>query len=174
MTMLLNGTNGVTFPSGHVSNGIAAIGLSATTSGTFIDFTLPVTGVRRVSLLLGGVSTNGTNNVIVQIGPSGGVETSGYVGGGFDGAAAFACAASGFSDGTASAAIIREAIYTMELLDPATNAWMCQLVCGLSNAAGMRLLGARKALAGALAKIRLTTVGGTDTFDAGNANLYYE
>jgi hypothetical protein len=174
MTLTLNGTNGITFPSGAVSNGIAAMGVVATTSGTTVDFTLPVTGVRRVSLLLGGVSTSGTNAMLLQIGPSGGVETSGYAGAGWDGSASYAHPSNGFSDNTALGANLREWFYTLMLLDPATNTWMAMLNGGLSNAAGSRFFSGRKAISGALAKIRLTTVGGTDTFDAGNVNLYYE
>lgn len=173
MTLIVNGTSGITFPGGQVSNGIVLAGVQASVAGTSIDFNSIPAGVRRLTLLLGGVSTSGTSPVMVQIGPTGGVETSGYIGGGWDGATAVASASTGFSDGTASAASVREQIYQLLLLDPATNAWMCTMTGGFATA-GVRNYAYRKVLAGVLGRLRVTTVGGADTFDAGSINLHYE
>lgn len=172
MTMLLNGTNGVTFPSGHVSNGLSAIGVAVSTSGTAVDFTIPTTA-KRVTVTVAGVSTSGANAMLVQLGPSGGPETSGYTGGGYDGTATYATAASGFSDNTGSGTSVREQVWVFNLHDPATNTWMCSMLGGFS-VAGSRHLAGRKALAGLLNKLRVTTVGGTDTFDAGSINVTVE
>ena len=51
-----------------------------TTSLTAYDFTGIPAGVKRITVMLNGVSTNGTSYVRLQIGPSGGVETSNYLG----------------------------------------------------------------------------------------------
>jgi hypothetical protein len=59
----------------------------ATTSGTQIDFTSIPAGVRRVSFLLNAVSAAGAaKSLRLRIGPSGGVETSGYLAGAQGGA----------------------------------------------------------------------------------------
>src|SRR3990167_10877162 len=52
----------------------------ASTSGTSIDFTSIPAWAKRVTVQFVGVSTNGTSVPIVQIGDSGGLETSGYLG----------------------------------------------------------------------------------------------
>jgi hypothetical protein len=49
-----------------------------TTSGTSIDFTGIPSWVRRITVMLLAVSTNGTSGVQIQLGDSGGVETTGY------------------------------------------------------------------------------------------------
>ena len=51
---------------------------ATTTSGTAIDITSIPSGTKYIVLSLYGVSTSGTSNLIVQIGDSGGIETSGY------------------------------------------------------------------------------------------------
>jgi hypothetical protein len=52
----------------------------ASTSGTFVDFTNIPSWVKRITLMFDGVSTNSTSPIQVQIGDSGGIETSGYLG----------------------------------------------------------------------------------------------
>jgi hypothetical protein len=52
-----------------------------TTSGAAIDFTGIPSWVRRVTLMMDGVSTNGTSPLLVQIGTSGGIENTGYASG---------------------------------------------------------------------------------------------
>jgi hypothetical protein len=60
----------------------------ATTSGTQIDFTSIPAGVRRVTFLLNAVSAAGAaKSLRLRIGPSGGVETSGYLSGARDSSA---------------------------------------------------------------------------------------
>ena len=51
----------------------------ASTSGTSIDFTGIPSWVKRITVMFNGVSTNGTSNLLVQIG-AGSVTTSGYLG----------------------------------------------------------------------------------------------
>src|SRR3990167_6478732 len=83
-------TRTVTMPDSDVTLGVAtslsgqglAITLGteqASTSGTAIDFTGIPSGVKRITVMLFGVSTNSTSNYLIQIGDSGGIETSGYV-----------------------------------------------------------------------------------------------
>jgi len=76
----LNVTGGLQFDGKNV--GIQQGTEQATTSGTQIDFTSIPAGVRRVTFLLNAVSAAGTaKSLRLRIGPSGGVETSGYLAG---------------------------------------------------------------------------------------------
>jgi len=52
----------------------------ASTSGTSIDFTGIPSWVKRITVMFNGVSTNGTSNKQIQLGDSGGFETTGYLG----------------------------------------------------------------------------------------------
>jgi len=58
----------------------------ASTSGTFIDFTNIPNWVKRITVMLYGVSTSGAaSNYLVQVG-AGSITTSGYVAGSMSGA----------------------------------------------------------------------------------------
>ena len=59
---------------------LTAATAQATTSGTSKDFTDIPSWVKRITVMLNGVSTNGTSVYLVQIG-AGSVQTSGYVAG---------------------------------------------------------------------------------------------
>lgn len=149
----------------------------ATTSGTSKDFTIPA-GAKRVTLTLVGVSTNGTAAVLVQLGDSGGVETTGYVTSG--GSLASGPSVSignrtdGWADETGNAAAVRHGSITLTLQDPADNTWAGFLCWGRSDAAILHMSSGTKSLSGVLTTVRLTTGNGTDAFDAGVANVSWE
>ena len=145
----------------------------ATTSGTTKDFTGIPSWAKRITVMLSGVSTSGAAQVGVQLGDSGGIETSGYIGGGYDGATTYATQSTSFSDNTGASTTVRYHIYTLTLIDGSTNTWACQMLGGFSTN-GFRGFAGTKSLTGTLDRIRLTTVNGTDTFDAGSANILYE
>ena len=72
--------------SGYKTGSVPAVSLAQpltlgtvqnTTSGTSIDFTGIPSWVKRLTVAFRGVSTNGSSNLLVQIG-SGSVQTSGY------------------------------------------------------------------------------------------------
>ena len=50
----------------------------ASTSGVAIDFTSIPSWVKRITVNLDGVSTNGTSTYQIQLGDAGGPETTGY------------------------------------------------------------------------------------------------
>lgn len=150
------------------------MGTMVALSGTSVDFTSIPSGVRRITGTLSGMSTNGTSNYMVQLGDSGGVETSGYLGsastGTTDGVLTTGCALAGAT----AAASVAHGSFTLTLMDAATNLWVGTSQLGYSNAAGTSHGGCSKALSATLDRIRLTTVGGVNTFDAGNLNIVYE
>ena len=152
----------------------------ASTSGTSIDFTGIPAWVKRITVMLSGVSTNGTSPQIIQLGDSGGIEITGYLG-----AASTSSGAGTNNDNyttgfgltglsAPSAATIVHGIVTITALDPATNLWACAGVLGTSSSAATTQIGGSKTLSATLDRIRITTVGGTNTFDAGTINIIYE
>lgn len=146
-----------------------------TTSGTAIDFTGIPSWVKRITVMLAGISTNGSSQVQIQLG-SGGITASGYVGGiSWFGASTANSASVNYSfliDGTgyASASIARYGTITLTL--ETSNIWTC--TGSVFNGIGCTITSGAIALFGTLDRIRLTTVNGTDAFDAGSVNILYE
>ncbi len=149
----------------------------ASTSGTSIDFTSIPSWVRRVTVMLNGVSTNGTSPLRFQIGDSGGVETTGYASNTLtsstSAAVNLANSTAGFDGGSvgSSSNLYSGAIVLTTLL---SNAWVCQ--GSISNTGDSRFMSISggKTLSDTLDRVRITTVNGTDTFDAGSINILYE
>lgn len=150
----------------------------ATTSGTEIDFTSIPSWVQKITLLWEGVSLSGTATFHLQIGDSGGIETSGYTGGGqrleFVGATVTNVSAGGgaaiaFGEGNAS--YVYHGAINLYLKDATNNTWV---VDGrLVNGNVIWWLDGYKSLSDTLDRVRITTSNGTDTFDAGSMNIQY-
>jgi hypothetical protein len=148
----------------------------ATTSGTAFDFTSIPSWVKRITVMFNGVSTNGSSIVQIQIG-SGSFTTTGYLGTGFIAADASTPAvvnmSSGFlTSGFGAATYVRQGGIT--LANFSGNTWVAFGVVGQSESTRINMTGGSLALSGTLDRVRLTTVNGTDTFDAGSVNILYE
>ena len=141
----------------------------ATTSGTSIDFTGIPSWVKRITVMFSGVSTSGSSAVLVQLGDSGGIENTGYLG-----SANSTNFTTGFSDGLADGAAVRHGQFNICLVDSATNKWVCAVSMGKSDSTTSSVGGFSKPLSATLDRVRITTVNGTDTFDAGSVNILYE
>lgn len=147
----------------------------ASTSGTSIDFTGIPPWVKRITVMLVGVSTNGTSRPLIQIGDSGGVETSGYLGASGDlTVPTHLNFSAGFEPNGGSAANVWHGAVTLALENAANNTWVAWGVLGLSNGAATASVAGTKSLSATLDRVRVTTVNGTDTFDAGAINVLYE
>lgn len=148
----------------------------ASTSGTAINFTSIPAGVRRITINLVGVSTNGTDNYYIQIGGSGGIETSGYLGAGglLSASPSYGTSTAAFLIVTATAAAIVHGSIILSLENASTNTWVCSAMLGRSDSAVVMLSGGSKSTSTTLDRVRITTVNGTDTFDAGEINISYE
>jgi len=143
----------------------------ASTSGTSIDFTSIPSWVKRITVMLNGVSTNGTSNVQLQIG-AGSVTTSGYSGGAFV-TTVNANNSTGFLiSASAAAADTRFGIATLATIG--SNIWVFSFAIGYGNGAYTAYGGGGLTLGGTLDRVRITTVNGSDTFDAGSINILYE
>ena len=56
------------------------LGTSKSATGTSVEFAGIPSGVKRITVMLNGVSTSSTSPMQIQLGDSGGYETSGYNG----------------------------------------------------------------------------------------------
>ncbi len=172
MSLVLSGDTGVSGNSGALVAGTSV----ASTSGTSIDFTSIPSWVKRITVILNGVSTNGTSNPQIQIG-AGSVDTTGYNSfSSFQGTAVTISYSltSGFSIGGQGAGNILYGNVVFTLIG--SNTWIQSFSGGLNGSGTAYALsgGGSKALGGTLDRLRITTVNGTDTFDAGSINILYE
>lgn len=146
----------------------------ASTSGTSIDFTSIPSWVKRVTVMFNGVSTNGTTSLQIQLGYSGGVETTGYVSVcGAYGSVTPVSSTTGMcvtSGSVAANSYSGQAIICLL----GSNFWTLNSNMVRNDAANGFNGAAYKTTTGALDRIRITTFGGTDTFDAGSINILYE
>jgi hypothetical protein len=152
----------------------------ASTSGTSIDFTGIPSWVRRITVMFQGVSTSGTSPPQIQIG-SGSFVTTGYL-----------CSnsivlssgvqavnfTSGFGIGVNtinwSATTVSHGQIIFSLVNATNNSWCESGLFGATGFAGIYSTAGSLALSGVLDRLRITTVNGTDTFDAGSINIMYE
>jgi hypothetical protein len=171
MPLQLSGTSGVLDNSGAFIAGTAV----ASTSGTSIDFTSIPSWVKRVTISLSGVSTNGASNFLFQIG-AGSVTTTGYLGTGYRAANGGAWVTVAFTTGfgipfdTASAVIHGQFVCTLI----GSNNWASTSFLSRSDTTVVGGTGGSITLGGTLDRVRITTVNGTDTFDAGSINILFE
>jgi hypothetical protein len=150
----------------------------ASTSGTSIDFTNIPSWVKRVTVMLNGVSTSGTSVTQIQLGTSGGVVSSGYDSRiySFTGGSQGTSVTSGFVlEATAAAAAANVRIGAIYLLNISGNNWVATgSQSQITTNGAQSWINGSIALSSALTTVRLTTANGTDTFDAGSINIFYE
>jgi len=148
----------------------------ATTSGTAVDFTGIPSWVKRVTVMLNGVSSNGVSTTLLRIGSSSGIESSGYVSGAVyspSGSNVYITSSSGYVIPTGSASAVNSGI--IQLCHIGSNAWAYSLNSVNTGESGASTGGGAKTISsGVLDRVRLTTANGTDTFDAGTVNIMYE
>jgi len=154
---------------------ITAATAQASTSGASIDFTGLPSWVKRITVMLNGVSTNGTSDILIQLfAPT--VVTSGYNSLATDTAAAVSAtttSGAGFLvalPGAASELNSGSAIIT----NVTGDTWVYQACTSASGANRGATASGNVALGAVLTGVRITTVSGTDTFDAGSINILYE
>ena len=149
----------------------------ALTSGTTSDFTGIPAGVRRITAMFSGASTNGTSVPILQLGDAGGFEATGYTGsvGTVQGASASAALHStgfGLVPSQAAAAVYSGAVILSR--KNGTHEWAICGDLGRTDTASVSFIAGVKTLSAELTQLRLTMVNGTDAFDAGSWNITWE
>jgi hypothetical protein len=171
ITALGTGTGGAgTYTISPISTGT----VSGTITVVGVSFLNIPSWVKRITMMFNGVSSNGTSLFLVQLG-AGSVETTGYI--------STANTITGGVGGANSSSTAGMLIYTslaantlsghMVLTSMGSNLWISSHVGKITTAANI-FGGGDKTLSGVLDRVRLTTVNGTDTFDAGSVNILYE
>jgi hypothetical protein len=143
------------------------------TNQTVVEFLSIPSWARRIIMLFDAVSTSGTSEWLIQLGDSGGFETTGYLGSGVriaGGAITHSSSTVGFAlPNNVAANSLAGAVNIHHMTG---NTWCATgSIGGTTNTA--LLTSGSKTTSAALDRIRLTTVNGTDTFDAGTLNISY-
>jgi hypothetical protein len=171
---LVAGSNTLTLPAATGTISLLTQGTAvASTSGTSIDFTGIPSWAKRITVMLNGISTNGSSQLQIQVG-SGSFSTSGYSSQAWSASGGGVITSGLILTNAMGAAYIWQGCFVLNLVS--SNTWvgtgMLSYTAGTSN--GVSTGGATPNLSGALDRIRITTVNGTDTFDAGSINIMYE
>jgi hypothetical protein len=129
--------------------------------------------------MFNGVSISGSSQIQIQIG-AGSVVTTGYISTASYGTATatqYSVVTTGFvlePTGSSGAAVVRAGAY--QLMSFGGNVWVGSgnITSGTVGIVTNACAGYATALSGTLDRVRITTVNGTDTFDAGSINILYE
>lgn len=151
----------------------------ATTSGTSVDLTGIPSWAKRITIVFNGVSTSGVSPILIRLGYGATTYvTSGYSGGGGyiinNGTTGNYAPTDGFSLGSYAAQAAALLSGTMTICNISGNIWVYSSAIGSPALLLSAVGGGNVTLSGALTALRLTTSGGTDTFDAGSINILYE
>ena len=118
------------------------------------------------------MSTTGASGVSLQIGDSGGIETTGYVcatGNGQTSTSEFPLTNAG-----GAAAAVYQGISILTLLNASTNTWAVSSQMARTDVLAILTVSGSKSTSAVLDRVRIKTGNGTDTFDAGSVNILYE
>ena len=153
-----------------------------TAGGTSIDFTGIPSWAKRIHIALNGISTNGTSQIQIQIG-AGTIKNTGYLsyGNGISNSATGggAVATSGYvidPGGIISPSSTTARYGTIMLENITGNSWNenSSIISYNGSSYISCISGGNTTLLDSLDRVRITTVNGTDTFDAGQINITYE
>ncbi len=148
----------------------------ATTSGTGVTFGSIPTGTKLILVMFEGCSDDAGGDILVTIGDSGGLETSGYVSSGIHGTGADENIASGTSTAaflmkTANTSCIVNGIMTLALKDSSNYTWVSShshaVTTGIAGCGG-----GVKSLSAELTQVSIRFGGAS--FDAGSINILYQ
>ena len=162
----------VTINSTGIVKGSLVSDTAKTASGTSVDFTGIPSTAKRITVMFSGVSTNGTSIKLVQVG-SGSVSTSGYIStsSNVSLSALTTSSTAGFVVYSNNASDVISGVMVLTLISG--NEWVS--FHSVKAASTISVFGGGNiSLSGTLDRIRITTVNGTDTFDAGTINIMWE
>ena len=139
---------------------------------TAIDFTSIPSGVKRITVILNEVDTAASGEILVQLGDSGGIESTSYV------STSLRVVAAGGSDGTSSTsgfvwkstAGINSGMFS--IANVSGNIWI-QTHTGKAATNVSVFGGGSKTLSDVLTQVRITLTA-SDTFSSGSINILYE
>jgi hypothetical protein len=161
-------TMGASFITRMSSGGVSASG------NTSVDFTSMPSWINTITVMFRNISTVSNDNILVQLGTSSGFTTSGYVSTSIDfdgGGGVAANSTAGLLVKLNPGSNIVNG--TMIIAYTGSNAWVNNHTMS-NNTNIMTVGGGTIALGGTLDRVRITTVSGTDPFDAGTLNISYQ
>jgi len=142
---------------------------------TAFDFTGIPSWARRVTVVARGLSSTGTSPYTLRVG-DGAVVSTGYLGSVTTIASATPATTLPTTGCTLAPVVAATSVYrcrcVMENLTG--NTWVIAGNGGFSDVNTSVLFASEITLAGVLDRLRITTVGGADTFDAGAVNIAWE
>lgn len=149
---------------------------TVTTSGTTHDYTSIPSWVKKITIMLSGVTTSGTDAKLIQIGDAGDIEATEYLGNSCSINTAVAITA--YTTGFGIRSVVNTDILTgsivLTLEDSTNNTWIANGSFAETNTADIFLTVGAKSLTATLDRIRVTTISGSDTFTAGEINIMWE
>jgi hypothetical protein len=154
------------------SGGFTLATEQATTSGTSVTFGSIPTGTKLILIMFEGMGFSAAVDILVTIGDSGGLETSGYISSGFvidNGSPAVVNSTAAFIINYDSGARTTSGIMTLALKDSSNFTWISSHTTKnyTDNAS---FGGGDKSLSAELTQVSIS--GGT--FDAGSINIMYQ
>lgn len=166
---------GVTSVNGQ-TGAVTTINQSAvqnTTSGTIITFTGIPSGAKRVTIHMYGVGTNGSSNLMFQLG-NGSIVSSGYAATGTFITTGVTTYSNSTGFITGSQGYAQQALYgTATFTTLGSNIWVANVMIG--SATGVIFLSTGGiTLSSALDRVAITTIAGSDSFNKGSAMVTYE
>jgi hypothetical protein len=178
------GTNTLTLQAATATSSVNTLNTAVSASGTSINFTSIPSWAKRLTVMLSGVSLSGTDGIILQLGDSGGIEATGYVGNRFDTNDAGAINVTAFSTaflittsgGGSAAGNLYSGQVILSLLDASTNTWVMNGSVSpttTATTARITIFSGGKPLSSTLTQLSIGR-SGTNTFDAGSVNLLLE
>jgi hypothetical protein len=145
-----------------------------TASGTSVSFTGIPSWASRITISLSGVGFSIADNIQLQIGPVGGLETTGYSGmsGTIIGGTGATMTASGFTINGLGAGT-GAASGTYVLVNTGGNVWVGQAILSFPSQTNINVTAGTKTLANPLSQLAVKGVGG-NAFSGGTIEVYYE
>lgn len=167
MAIVLDGNN-------QTTTGLLNAFPTVTASGSAISFTGIPAGVKRVTLNFAGLVGTGNYNLLIQLGTSAGITTSGYntVGAYYGSSAGAASYTTGWSTYGWYITYTMTGIMIFDLIG--SNTWVGTCTYQIdSQPYGQNMMG-RVTLASALTTVYVTTASSGGTFTGGSLNVFYE
>jgi hypothetical protein len=151
--------------------GITILPVEALAGLSVVEFAIPA-GVKFVQIHLDTARATGAGRWGIRIGPAAGLEAAGYAG----------CVADNSTDvdawsleammfDAAGSANRQNGLYTLELLDPATNTWVFSGVGGDQSNTNVHVMAGRKSIAATLTRVAVIIDG--NTWQSGDIGCSY-
>lgn len=171
ITGTLSATSTVSDATGTLRPLVSGTAQATNTGATSYEFTGIPSWVKKITVMINGVSRSSTTVTVIQLGSTT-YTTSGYLGSSWPAAGGAVGNTVGF--GLAGNLAATDIIYgIMTIANISGNTWVAGM-CGAVNAVNLALGGGNVTISGTLDRLRISSLTGTATFSAGSINILYE